>query len=708
MQDGCGKIPGVDPGVEIRHTTCDICSPQHHCGVNAYVKDGRLIKTEGWREHPYSKGQICTKGAAYKDYLYRKDRVLTPLKRVGKRGEGVFEPISWEEAYREIAAQLNRIKRDHGPEQVMFMNGYGKWCKTFLTRFAFSFGSPNLVADGCTCQTATHLAWDIQTGTLTDTDLDHASTFLGWAFNPYYSNSPMVPHFLERKRQGMKVIIVDSKVTPAATNLADIFIQVKQGADGALALGMAHVIFENGWEDRDYIRNHVYGFQEYADYVRQFDPATVRRITGVPEDLLYEATKLYATGGPACIRETACTLTQNINGFQTYRCVNALNAITGNYDREGGNYPIFYTYNHRYAGYETREHEFMMSRRPQIPNMGIDRFPIWALYNETQGNELAAYINGEKQYPIRAIFGMGMNYRMFPHPSKIRKAIEDKLEFFALSEIFLTDTAKLADIVLPACTSYERGEFRCYPGGLAYYSTPVVDRVGESKSDLEILSDLALLVDHDDDLLRKGHEAWVDYIIQDTGYTVAELKKHDLPVRVKNYRPYQFGDYTRHGYRTPTGKFELHATYLDAYAEQYGYDCIPTYEPPITQEEAAEHRPFTLVAGVRVPNSLNSRLHDVPSLRALRPEPVAELNTEQAEEMGVAEGDLVRLTTDNGSVVLHALLTARVPRDMVQAIHGYREADVNDLIGEDRLDPYTGFPGYRNIPCMVEKVVDTQ
>lgn len=114
MQDGCGKIPGVDPGVEIRHTTCDICSPQHHCGVNAYVKDGRLIKTEGWREHPYSKGQICTKGAAYKDYLYRKDRVLTPLKRVGKRGEGVFEPISWEEAYREIAAQLNRIKRTMG------------------------------------------------------------------------------------------------------------------------------------------------------------------------------------------------------------------------------------------------------------------------------------------------------------------------------------------------------------------------------------------------------------------------------------------------------------------------------------------------------------------------------------------------------------------------------------------------------------------
>ena len=121
-----GKIPGEATGIEIRHTTCDICSPQHHCGVCAYVKDGRLIKTEGWKEHPCSRGQICTKGVKYQEYLYRADRILTPLKRVGVRGEGTFQPISWEEAYGEIAERLNRIKREYGPEQVMFMNGYGK------------------------------------------------------------------------------------------------------------------------------------------------------------------------------------------------------------------------------------------------------------------------------------------------------------------------------------------------------------------------------------------------------------------------------------------------------------------------------------------------------------------------------------------------------------------------------------------------------
>ena len=699
------KIPCADSGIEIRHTTCDICSPQHHCGVSAYVKDGRLIKTEGWKEHPYSKGQLCTKGAAYKDYLYRADRVKTPLKRVGQRGSGEFKEISWDEAYSEIAEKLNGIKREHGAEQVMFMNGYGKWCKTFLTRFAFSFGSPNLVADGCTCQTATHLCWDIQTGTLADADLANANTFLGWAFNPYYSNSPMVPYVLERKRQGMKIIIIDSKITPAATNLADVFLQINQGTDGALALGMANLIIENGWQDSEYIRDHVYGYEEYEEYVKAFDLKTVSEITGIPEEKIYEATKLYATNGPACIRETACTITQNINGFQSYRAITALNAITGNYDRKGGCYPIFYTYNHRYAGYETREHEFMMSRRPKTSNMGETRFPLWKLYNETQGNELAAYINGEKQYPIRAIFGMGMNYRMFPQPDKIADAIKEKLEFFALSEIFLTDTAKLADIVLPACTAYERGEFRCYPNGLAYYSRPAVGRVGESKSDLEILSDLALRLDHDDELLRKGHEAWVDYIIQDTGYTVEELKKYELPVQVKNYKPYEFGSYSKQGYKTKTGKFELHSTFLDDYAKEYGYDCIPTYSPPVNAEEKEKY-PFVLVSGVRIPNSLNSRLHDVTSLRALRPEPAAELNPITAGKLGIKDGDRVRVFNGCGSVYLKAMLTARVAENCVQAFHGYREADINTLMSDERLDPYTGFPGYRTVPCGVEKAGD--
>lgn len=255
---------------------------------------------------------------------------------------------------------------------------------------------------------------------------------------------------------------------------------------------------------------------------------------------------------------------------------------------------------------------------------------------------------------------------------------------------------------MPACTAYERGEFRCYPNGLAYYTKPVVDRVGQSKSDLEILSELAPLLDHDDELLNKGHEAWVDYIIQDTGYTVEELKKHDLPVEVKNHKPYEFGSYSQKGYKTKTGKFEIHATWLEPYVQSHGYSCIPTFELPVTAEEKEKY-PFVLTAGVRVPNSLNSRLHDVSNLRKLRPEPMAELNDEQAKEMGISDGDMVRVYNDQGSVRLKAMLTARVPRGNVQALHGYREADINTLMDENRLDPYSGFPSYRTAPCFVEK-----
>lgn len=247
------KIPSE--GIQICKTTCDICSPQHHCGVNAYVKEGRLIKVEGCPEHPYSRGRLCTKGAAYKDYIYRDDRVLHPLRRVGPRGSGQFEEISWQEAIDTVAQRLNRIKREHGAHSVLFMNGYGKWQKTYLSRLAFSFGSPSLVGDGCTCQTATHLAWDANVGTLSWPDTDHADVLLGWGLNPYYSNSPNVPYFLQRKREGMKIVIIDVRTTPATENLADLFLQIHPGTDSALALGMANLILQNGWEDRTFCRS---------------------------------------------------------------------------------------------------------------------------------------------------------------------------------------------------------------------------------------------------------------------------------------------------------------------------------------------------------------------------------------------------------------------------------------------------------------------
>ena len=696
------KVPQAGNGIEIAHTTCDICSPQHHCGMNAYVRGGRVIKVEGWAEHPYSRGSICTKGAAYRDYLYREDRILHPLKRVGPRGSGRFQEISWEEAIETVAHRLNRIKREHAADEVMFMNGYGKWQKTFLNRLAYSFGSPNLVGDGCTCQTATHLAWDANVGTLSWPDTDHAQVLLGWGLNPYYSNSPNVPYFLRRKAEGMKIVIIDTRRTAAADQLADLFLQVRPGTDGALALGMTNLILERHWEDRDYLDKHTVGFEEYAAYVKQFDLRRVSGITGVPEKLIVEATRLYATADCAAISETAGTLTQKYNGFQTYRAINCLQAVTGNYDRKGGCLPIFYTYNHRYAGYRTHEHEFMLSRYPHgTRKIGNERFPLWNTYNEAQANELPDYISGKKDFPIRAIFGMGMNYRMFPRPEAVRRAIVEKLDFFALSELFLTDTAKLADIVLPACSSFEREEFRCYPNGYGYYTAPVVEPLGESKSDLDILALLAPRLDMDDPLLQRGTPRdWINYIIQDTGWTVEELQKQGKPVVMHNYEPYVPGTYTAQGYHTPSGKFEIASGLVKRFSQGKNYSLIPTWEPPEAGPRPEEY-PLNLISGVRFPTALNSRLHHVAALRDFRPEPLVELHPETAERLGIRDGMQAAVENELGRVVMRVKCTARVSPGDVYAFHGYEEADVNDLFSSEALDPYTGFPAFRLTHCRV-------
>lgn len=694
------KIPTNENGIEIRKTTCDICSPQQHCGVNAYVKDGKLIKVEGCPQHPYSKGRFCTKGAAYKDYIYRDDRILHPLKRTGPRGSGQFEEISWEEAIQTVADNLNRIKRDHGADNVMFMNGYSKWQKTYLNRLAFSFGSPNLVGDGCTCQTSTHLAWDANVGTISYPDTDNTDVLIGWGLNPYYSNSPNVPYFLKRKADGMKIIIVDTRITPATENLADLFLQIHPGTDGILALGMTNLILQNHWEDTEYLQRHTHGFEEYAAYVRQFDLETVSKIIGVPADLILEATRLYATAKRAAISDTAGVVTQKYNGFQSYRAITCLNAITGNYDREGGCLPAFYTYNHRYAGYITHENEFMWSRYPKgSRKMGNDRFPLWNTFYEAQGNELPAYILGEKDFRIRGILGMGMNYRMFPQPEAIRKAIIEKLDFFALSELFMTDTAMLADIVLPVCTSFEREEFRCYPDGYGYYSRPVVDKVGDSKSDLEILELLAPRLDMEDELLQKhSYRAWVDYIIQDTGWTVEELQKHDLPVLMKNYQKYVPGTYTRDGYHTPTKKFEIASGLVEQYSWGEGCSRFPTWEPPDPDADL-QHYPLHLISGVRFPTSLSSRLHLVKTLRDFVPEPVVELHPETAEALGITNGSYVLVENELGRVKMRAKCTAKIRQDDVYAFYSYSEADINDLFSNQRLDPYIGFPSFRLTHC---------
>ena len=707
------KIPGEDTGIEVRPSICAICSPDKHCGLDCYVKDGQIIKIEGTQDHPYNHGKLCTKGSSNRNYLYRKDRIQTPLKRVGERGEGKFEPISWDEAYKIIAENLNRIKETYSPHSVVFYSGHCKWYRFLLQRLAYSFGSVNYGTDDSNCAAATHLANAVTVGRSAGPDLAHTNVFLGWNYSGYYSDHMSVENVRKLKERGGKVIIIDTRYTPAAKNLADVFLHVNPGTDGALALGIANVIIENGWENKKYIEKYTYGFEEYKALAAKYPLDRVAKITGVTPEQIVEVARLYATNGPAATNYSACALTHRINGFQTHRAVFCLAGLTGNYDQPGGNLPLPQSWCHKPAGFTTREAEFRMCRKPDAVRMGEGRFPIWDKYEhyqEYQAMTLQDSILHHEPYPIKAVFGMGMNLKMFPQTDAMVEAIK-KLDFFVDVDLFSGFTTRYADIVLPACTTMERSELKAYGGGYFQYTKPVIPPLYESKSDANILCELAKVLGVDDPLLTAGHEACLDWIIEGTGVTIAELKKAEgRPVKVAS-KPYIPGSFIENGTTTPTGKFEFYSTSIASIDPKYGLNPLPEYEDALFDQNDEETRtkyPFMLITGIRVPHTIHSRLQEVPWLRSLRPKPFIDVNKKDAAAMNIHDGDMMEVTSPYGRIRVMAHLTAKMKPGVLHMTHGYSEANVNCLIGKDHLDRYSGFPGLKAMRTNIRKCEEAE
>lgn len=698
------KIPGADTGIEVRHTMCDICSPGMHCGVNAYIKDGKVIKIEGIDGHPSNDGRLCTKGMANREYIYREDRIKTPLKRVGKRGEGKFEPISWEEAYAQIAKGLNSCKEKYGAESVAFYSGYSKWYRQMLRRLAYAFGSPNYGAESSACYTAAFMAWKVAAGEQGSPDMGNSDLFLGWAFNPFYSSYMGANRAMELKEKGLKFLIVDTRRTPTTEKLADLFLQPKTGTDGALAHAIANVLIENGWIDRPYIDAYVYGFEEYAEYVKQFNAENIEDITGVPYDQVAAAAKLIHENPRMSCNESSAPLCHHRNGLQNYRSVMALLAITGNFDRTGGQKLSVHSYMHVACGFETRENEYLYENRPKDVKepVGAERFPLWNyLEGEMQAMDLPRQILEGNPYPLRGVFALGLNARMFPDSGRMFKALED-LDFFVDTDLFMTDTAMWADIVLPACSSFERGEFKPYPGGVAWYTSPVIERLGEAKSDVEICTELARVMNLPDEILKNGYEYFIQhYILDDFGVTVEQLKKAALPIKIADVTLHEDMEMLKKGLNTPTGKFELKSAIIEQHPE-WGLNPLPTYIDPLDDADPGVF-PFVFTSGSRIPGAIHSRLHNVPRNRSLRPDPTADMNRADCERLGIKEGDEIEISTLRGSITVKVHLTLSVPEGLVNMFHGYSEADAESIMDGAHLDPYSGFPAYRSTRCAVKK-----
>lgn len=699
-----GKVPTEGSGIEIRKTICSICNPISHCGIDAYVRDGVVIKVEGTKENPHSHGTLCSKGAASRQYIYHRDRIHSPLLRKGERGAGQFEPISWNQALDLIASRFLTIREESGPESIIFYAGYPKWMRPFLKRLAHSFGSPNYCTESSTCSQAAGMAARLNYGIMGRPQIPKTKCLLAWSGNPFYSNTASVRTLLDAIDRGMKVIEVGPLLTPLSRH-AHVHLRLRPGTSGALALGMAHIIIEEGLYDRDFVENWTVGFERYADYVRKFPPAVTEEITGIPAGLIIKAARLYATTKPAAMLNSANATTHHTNGVQNHRALTALIGLTGNFDAEGGNYVVPPSYLYVSNGAKTREKEFEQSRPwgDMPPRIGQEAHPVWCrMVGEAQAMQIPYHIRCQKPYPLRAILGFGLNHRMWPGSDYMQESL-GMLDFIVDVDLFMTDTAKLADLILPACSSFERSELKFYPENYVIWTSPAIQPQGESRSDADIIFDLAKRLVPEDDLMQKGYECCVDWILEPTRLNLEKLRKHPggCPLEGVQMPPYK--KYETSGFPTPSGKMEFTSKIL----EEAGLDPLPRYgEPrlsPAAVPDIVVKFPLILTTGARLPMFIHSRTFRLGWAQELRPDPMVDMHPLDAHPRNVLQGDWVDLSTPRGSIRVRANLTNMVPPGVVNMYHAYPKADVNQLIDPDYLDPISGYPGFKSLLCEVKR-----
>lgn len=693
--------------MEVRKTICSICNPRSHCGIDAHVEHGRVVMVEGSKDNPHSAGTLCAKGAASRQYIYHPDRLKTPLLRKGERGSGDFEPISWDQALDLICERLLAIKAESGPEAAAFFAGYPKWFRPFLKRLCLSFGSPNYLTESSTCASAVQMAWRLNYGAPAQPDLARAACLLVWSSNPFYSNSSGVRRLVDAVERGLKVIEVGPMVTPL-TKHAALHLRLRPGTSGALALGMANHIISQGLHDKEFVQAYGHGFDEYREYAAEFNLERAAAITGVPAETIARAAELYAGAKPAALLSGANPTVHHTNGLQNHRAIVSLVGLTGNFDRPGGNQVIPPGYLYVGNGVPVRQYAFEQSRpwSELPPRLGQEAFPVWSrMMGEGQAMHLARQIEGGKPYPIRALVGFGLNHRMWPGSDDLARAL-GKLDLLVDVDLFMTDTARLADLVLPACSSFERSELKFYPQQFVIYTQPAIAPLHQSRPDYEIIFDLARRLAPEDDLMQKGYEACLDWILEPGGLTVAELKRHPAGLHVEGTQPAGYEKYRDNGLATPSGKVEFASSIL---AEE-GCDALPVYQEPalspLSAPDTARDYPLILTTGARQPMFIHGRTFRLPWLHALRPEPLVDINPSDAAARGIGQHDLVSLSTPRGALAVRANLTLCVPSGVVSMLHSNPQADVNQLIDPDYLDPISGFPGFKSLLCQVTPITD--
>jgi len=687
------------------------CARMDHggCGILVHVENGKITKIEGDTDSPINRGTICAKGLAQIERLNHPDRLLYPMKRIGERGEGKWKPITWDEALDTIAGKIKETIERDGQRAISFAQGTPKGLELYLMiRLANVLNIPNISTPGNICHMPRETASNITCGFFPIPDYSGApACVIVWGSNLFQTNEEgIIGSQLKRViDQGAKLIVIDPRKTGIAST-ADLWLQPRPGTDLALALGLLRVMIDENLYEKTFVGNWTKGFSDLTDHLQQYSLDRVSEITWVPKKQIVKAAHLFSQTKPACI-QWGNALEHNRNSFQCSRALLILMAITGNLEAQGGNV-------NRPGPSIMRPGDLVQIKK--FPNkkekMMSPEFRLATSMGFVPSQMIVKAILTGTPYPIRMMYIQGGNPLLSYANAKETFVAMEKLDFLAVSEIFLTPTAQLADIVLPAATHFEFDDIGHFglPHGFILARPKIVEPRGDCWSDSKILNELGKKLGFAQYFWNDMGES-LDEILKPAGMTYDDFKKIGFLKGNWNYKSYE-----KKGFHTSSGKVEIYSQQLN----DWGVDPLPHYrelpESPYSTPELFKEYPL-IFTSAKDPFYFHSSNRNIPSLRKLSPEPIALIHPETASHLGIAEGDWVSIETKRGTIRQKAKLNSEIdPRVIILSfgwwfperkdldLSGWRESNLNILTENGPpYDPAIGSTPLRAVLCRVYK-----
>ena len=649
-------------------SACRMC--HGGCGVFVHVQEGKVVKIEGNPDSPASRGRICPKGMASIDHLYHPDRITHPMKRIGERGKGKWERITWDEAYGILTTKIKALRNRYGPETIAIGQGTGRYHFPHVLRFANALGTPNWVEPGTAqCFIPRIITSGLTYGDLIFCDYGYGGVYpkclLCWGKHPYVSGPDAESQFRVKSalRKEMKLIVVDPRETHMARK-ADFWLKVRPGTDAALALAFNHVIIWEELYDKEFVEKWTVGFEQLKAHVRQYSPEWAEKICWVPAEQIRAAARTYATIKPAAMT-WGNALEHNPNAFQNARAVGMLPALTGNIDIPGGNILGEHAFNEMDLLFDR------LSDEAKDKRMGADRYRLLcSKHTPLQSANIHLLFNAirtGKPYPVKAFLLFGNNGLLsFANARRTWETLHC-LDFLSVMEFYMTPTAALADLILPGATWLEADELSTVPLIANNYvlAQQKMVQIGECKQPEEVMIEISRRLD-----CPCGTESLEDLLdeqLAPLSITFSELKKKGHSGSPPRYRKYESNG---SGFQTPSRKVELYCSI----AEKLGYEPLPYHqeppESPYSQPELARKYPYILSTGGRMQPYFNSEFRGIPRLRKHHPWPLVEINHKAAESLGIHSGDWVWIESPRGRIKQKAKLTNQDPR-VVHVSYGW-------------------------------------